>query len=65
MSSPQNDGPAVPPEKKKGFEKYVAKFKKALGKSNIQKRLSISGSPRPVGASRSVVLTFLAMLITL
>jgi hypothetical protein len=65
MSSPQNDGPAVPAEKKKGFEKYVAKFKKALGKSNIQKRLSISESPRPVAESRSVFLTFIELSTTL
>ncbi|KFY87714.1 hypothetical protein V500_06806 [Pseudogymnoascus sp. VKM F-4518 (FW-2643)] len=56
MSAPQNDGPAVPLEKMKGFEKYVERFKKAIGKSSSrgsQKRLSLAAAAKPAPAAGS------------
>jgi hypothetical protein len=54
MSTVQDPSPEAAPEKKRGFDKYVAKFKKALERSNsgFQKRLSTSG---PSGLKPSVV----------
>ena len=59
MSAPQNDGPAVPLEKMKGFEKYVERFKKAIGKSSsksAQKRLSLAATAKPAPAAGRLVL---------
>ncbi|KFY52313.1 hypothetical protein V497_08555 [Pseudogymnoascus sp. VKM F-4516 (FW-969)] len=57
MSAPQqNEGAEVPLEKKKGFEKYVEKFKRALsksGSSSAQKRLSLSTAAKPAAAGSS------------
>lgn len=48
MSSPQNTNPSAPQvEKKKGIEKYVAKFKQALARSNT------TATKRPSVAARS------------
>jgi hypothetical protein len=59
MSAPQqNEGAEVPLEKKKGFEKYVEKFKRALsksGSSSAQKRLSLSTAAKPAAAGRLVL----------
>ncbi|OBT62771.1 hypothetical protein VE03_07715 [Pseudogymnoascus sp. 23342-1-I1] len=58
MSAPQNVAPEVPLEKKKGFDKYVERFKKAIGKngssSSAQKRLSVAAAaakPAPAAGS--------------
>ncbi|OBT42587.1 hypothetical protein VE00_07109 [Pseudogymnoascus sp. WSF 3629] len=58
MSAPQNVAPEVPLEKKRGFEKYVERFKKAIGKSgssSAQKRLSQSLAAKPVAAASSAI----------
>lgn len=58
MSAPQNTGPEVPLEKKKGFEKYVERFKKAIGKSSsssAQKRLSLAAAAKPAAVVRLVL----------
>lgn len=67
MSTPQNDGPAVPAEKKKGFDKYVERFKRAMGKSSSssQKRLSLSAAAKPTPATgRLVPLSLFTLLFT-
>lgn len=59
MSAPQTDRPEVPLEKKKGFEKYVERFKRAIGKSgasSAQKRLSLSAAAKPAPAAGRLVL---------
>lgn len=59
MSAPQNDRPEVPLERKKGFEKYVERFKRAIGKSgssSAQKRLSQSVVAKPAPAVARLVL---------
>lgn len=58
MSAPQNEGAEVPVEKKKGFEKYVERFKRAIGKSgssSAQKRLSLAAAAKPAAAGRLVL----------
>lgn len=59
MSAPQNVRPEVPVERKKGFEKYVERFKRAIGKSgssSAQKRLSQSVVAKPAQAAARLVL---------
>lgn len=58
MSAPQNTIPEMPLEKKKGFEKYVERFKKAIGKSSsssAQKRLSLAAAAKPAAVVRLVL----------
>lgn len=64
MSTPQKDKPSTPQEKKKGFEKYVERFKRALGKSDSNRQrhsmpvvakpvATVASSPTPPTASSS------------
>ncbi|KFY37890.1 hypothetical protein V494_04597 [Pseudogymnoascus sp. VKM F-4513 (FW-928)] len=57
MSAPQNTGSEVPLEKKKGFEKYVERFKKAIkssgSSSSAQKRQSVLAAAKPAAAGSS------------